>query len=233
MAVLYLFPSTLGDTEPRMVLPAENIHLISTIKHFVVEDVRSARRFLKKCNHAIIIDELQFSVLNEHTVHNEVHAMLQPLREGFDMGLLSDAGCPAVADPGADIVATAQTEGFRIIPLVGPSSILLALMASGFNGQSFSFLGYLPVKPEEKTKAIKNMEYMILTKNQTQIFIETPYRNHKTLADLITYCQSGLKLCIAADITLPTEYIITRTLLQWKKNVPELNKRPTIFLLYK
>jgi 16S rRNA (cytidine1402-2'-O)-methyltransferase len=233
MAALYLFPSTLGDVNPGMVLPADNIRLISNIKHFVVEDARTARRFLKKCNSEIIIDDLQFFLLNEHTSQNEVYAMLKPLREGHDMGLLSDAGCPAVADPGADLVAIAQSEGIRVIPLVGPSSILLALMASGFNGQSFSFQGYLPVKPEEKIREIKSMENRILTHNQTQIFIETPYRNQKTITDILTTCRPDLKLCIAADITLSTEFIRTRTLLQWKKEVPELHKRPAIFLLYK
>lgn len=233
MAALYLFPSTLGDVEPHIVLPAENINLISSIRYFVVEDVRNARRFLKKCNPAIVIDDLQFFVLNEHTAPNEIHAMLQPLREGHDLGLLSDAGCPAVADPGADLVAIAQTENFRVVPLVGPSSILLALMASGFNGQSFSFLGYLPVKPEEKVKAIKSMENRILSNNQTQIFIETPYRNQKTVTDIIAACRSDLKLCVAVDITLASEFIKTRTLSQWKKEIPEIHKRPAIFLLYK
>lgn len=233
MAALYLFPSTLGDMEPKLVLPAENLNMIGGIKHFVVEDLRSARRFLKKCNPAIVIDDLQFFVLNEHTSQNEVHAMLRPLRDGNDMGLLSDAGCPAVADPGADLVAIAQAENYRVVPLVGPSSILLALMASGFNGQSFSFLGYLPVKPEEKTKAIKSMENRILSISQTQIFIETPYRNQKTVTDIISTCRPDLKLCIAADITLPSEYIKTKTLSQWKKEIPELHKRPAIFLLYK
>jgi 16S rRNA (cytidine1402-2'-O)-methyltransferase len=233
MAVLYLFPSTLGDVNPGMVLPADNIRLISNIKHFVVEDARTARRFLKKCNHEIIIDDLQFFLLNEHTSQNEVYAMLKPLREGHDMGLLSDAGCPAVADPGADLVAIAQSEGIRVIPLVGPSSILLALMASGFNGQSFAFQGYLPVKPDEKIKAIKNMENRILSINQTQIFIETPYRNQKTVAEIIGACRPDLKLCIAADITLPSEFIKTQTLSQWKKEIPDLHKRPAIFLLYK
>jgi len=233
MAVLYLFPSTLGEIEPHKVLPADNINLISAIKYFVVEDIRNARRFLKKCNASIAINELQFFELNEHTSSVEVAAMLQPLREGHNMGLLSDAGCPAVADPGVDLIAIAQSENFRVVPLVGPSSILLALMASGFNGQSFTFLGYLPVKPEEKLKAIKAMENRVLSHNQTHIFIETPYRNNKTIADIISYCRSELKLCIAADLTLPSEFIKTKTLSQWKKAIPELHKRPAIFLLYK
>lgn len=233
MGTLYLFPTTLGDSTLKDVLPEKNTILLATIRHFIVEDIRSARRFIRKCLPDVSIDEMTFFELNQHTRADEISSFLQPLIEGHEVGLLSEAGCPAIADPGADVVALAQDKGIQVVPLVGPSSILLALMASGFNGQSFAFNGYLPVQLPEKIKVLKRLESRINNEHQSQLFIETPYRNNKTLSDILTHCSPGLKLCIAADITLYSEYIRTYSLKEWKTKVPDLNKRPTIFILYK
>jgi len=233
MAELYLIPTSLGDTDFSRILPTYNNEIISKIKHFIVEDVRTARRFLKKANQQIIIDELHFYELNQHTNAEQISSYLQPLQAGNDMGIISEAGCPAIADPGAEVVSMAQKQHFKVIPLVGPSSILLALMASGFNGQSFAFSGYLPVQTTDRVKALKKLENKIYNENQSQLFIETPYRNMKMLDDIVTHCQPLTKLCIATDITLQTEYIVTKTVKDWKTNKPDLNKRPTIFILYK
>jgi 16S rRNA (cytidine1402-2'-O)-methyltransferase len=231
--VLYLFPTLLGDTAVNSVLPAVNNDILAPIRHFIVEDVRTARRFIRKCLPLANIDEMTFFILNEHTPKDEVASFLKPLMQGHAMGLLSEAGCPAIADPGADIVALAQQQNLTVVPLVGPSSILLALMASGFNGQSFSFNGYLPVHLPDKQKMLKKWEQRIYNEHQSQIFIETPYRNNKTLADLLVYCPAEMKLCIAADITTSTEFIRTLTIKNWKTQLPDLSKRPTIFILYK
>jgi len=233
-ACLYLFPSNLADNTPiEQYLPAENIRLISGIKFFIVEDLRSARRFLKKCNSQIDINSLTFFELNEHTDRNNLIHFLTPLKKGNNMGLLSEAGCPAVADPGADIVAIIQQMNIKVIPLVGPSSILLALMGSGFNGQSFAFQGYLPIKSNERTHKIRQFESQMYSENQTQIFIETPYRNNKLLAELVAVCAEETKICIAADLTTPSEFIRTLKVSEWKKQMPDLNKRPVVFLIYK
>ncbi|MGC3979391.1 MAG: SAM-dependent methyltransferase [Paludibacteraceae bacterium] len=230
---LYLIPTSLGDTDLDRILPAHNAEIVSSIKHFIVEDIRTARRFLKKISKEINIDELTFFTLNQHTNLQEVSSFLQPLQAGHDMGIISEAGCPAIADPGADVVALAQQQHLNVVPLVGPSSILLSLMASGFNGQSFAFLGYLPVSQADRIKALKRMESRIYSEHQTQIFIETPYRNMKMLDDILTSCQANTKLCIAVDITLESEYIKTKPVSAWKSQKPDLNKRPCIFLLYK
>ena len=233
MATLYLIPTSLGDTELDKILPSGNAEIVSSIRYFIVENIRTTRRFLKKINREINIDEITFFELNQHTKPEEIFRFLQPLKAGNEMGIISEAGCPAIADPGADVVALAQTQNFNVVPLVGPSSILLSLMASGFNGQSFAFLGYLPVQQGERIKALKKMENRIYSEHQTQIFIETPYRNMKMLEDIIATCQPDTKLCIAADITLDTEFIKTKTVSAWKNQFPDLNKRPTIFLIYK
>lgn len=233
MATLYLIPTSLGDTELDKILPSGNAEIVSSIRYFIVENIRTTRRFLKKINREINIDEITFFELNQHTKPEEISRFLQPLKAGNEMGIISEAGCPAIADPGADVVALAQTQNFNVVPLVGPSSILLSLMASGFNGQSFAFLGYLPVQQGERIKALKKMENRIYSEHQTQIFIETPYRNMKMLEDIIATCQPDTKLCIAADITLDTEFIKTKTVSAWKNQFPDLNKRPTIFLIYK
>lgn len=221
----------MAQCAPSDVLPQKNIELISAVKFFVVEELRTARRFLKACNKAIDIDSLSFSVLNEHTQPQEVAAMLQPALDGNDIGIISEAGCPAVADPGADLVALAQRKGIEVVPLVGPSSILLSLMGSGFNGQSFAFLGYLPVDAAKRNAALRQMERDI-RRNQTQIFIETPYRNNRLVAELADSLPAEMMLCVAADITAPTQSIVTRPIKDWKKASYDYNKRPAIFLLY-
>lgn len=233
MSTLYLIPCSLGETNFDRILPQYNAEIVSSIKYFIVEDLRSARRFLKKVNPAIVIDDLTFFVLNQHTTATELSSYIKPMAQGHDMGVISEAGCPAIADPGADVVAMAQSQQFKVVPLIGPSSILLALMASGFNGQSFAFVGYLPVQPADRVKALKKLENRIYSESQSQLFIETPYRNMKMLDDILNNCQPNTKLCIAADITLETEFIVTKTVKAWKGNVPDLSKRPTIFILYK
>lgn len=231
---LYLLPLTLGDTAIDKVLPAYNAGIIREIKHFIVEDVRSARRFLKKVDREIDIDTLSFYPLNKHTSPEDISGYLNPLAEGHSMGVISEAGCPAVADPGADVVAIAQRRNLKVVPLVGPSSIILSVMASGFNGQSFAFHGYLPIEPNERSKRLKELEGRIYSEHQTQLFIETPYRNHKMLDDILKACRLQTKLCIAANITCEGEYIKTRTVKEWKGTaLPDLSKIPCIFLLYK
>ena len=232
-AALYLLPVTLGDTPVDKVLPAYNREVIRGIKHFIVEDVRSARRFLKKVDAEINIDELTFYPLNKHTSAEEVSGYLKSLEEGAPMGVISEAGCPAVADPGADVVAIAQRKNLRVVPLVGPSSILLSVMGSGFNGQSFAFHGYLPIEPGERTKRLKELESRIYTESQTQLFIETPYRNNKMAEEILRTCRPQTKLCIAANLTCDGEYIRTKSVKEWKGKLPDLNKIPCIFLLYK
>ena len=233
MPTLYLIPTTLGETALDTILPAQNDQIVISLKYFIVENIRTARRFLKKVNREINIDELTFFELNQHTSPEEISTFLKPMQEGQDMGVISEAGCPAVADPGADVVAIAQQRNYVVKPLVGPSSILLSLMASGFNGQSFTFHGYLPIQQSDRAKMLKKMEVQIYNNNQTQLFFETPYRNMKILEDILTVCMPDTKLCIAVDITLETEFIKTKTVKEWKSQKPDLNKRPCIFLLYK
>ena len=230
---LYLIPNLLGDTPVEQVLPPYNHEIIMGIRHFIVEDVRTARRFLKLVDRSIDIDQLTFYTLNKHTNPDEVASMLRPLEEGSPMGVISEAGCPAVADPGADVVAIAQRKGLQVIPLVGPSSIILAVMGSGFNGQSFAFNGYLPIEPDERIKTLKKLEQRAYTENQTQLFIETPYRNAKMMADILKACRPQTHLCIAAGLTTKDEYIKTRTVKDWNGHLPQLEKIPCIFLIYK
>ncbi len=230
---LYLIPNLLGDTPVEQVLPPYNHEIIMGIRHFIVEDVRTARRFLKLVDRSIDIDQLTFYTLNKHTNPEEVASMLRPLEEGSPMGVISEAGCPAVADPGADVVAIAQRKGLQVIPLVGPSSIILAVMGSGFNGQSFAFNGYLPIEPDERIKTLKKLEQRAYTENQTQLFIETPYRNAKMMADILKACRPQTHLCIAAGLTTKDEYIKTRTVKEWVGKLPALEKIPCIFLIYK
>lgn len=230
---LYLIPNLLGETPVEQVLPAYNHEIIMGIRHFIVEDVRTARRFLKQVDRSIDIDQLTFYTLNKHTKPDEISGMLKPLEEGNPMGVISEAGCPAVADPGADVVAIAQRKGLQVVPLVGPSSIILAVMGSGFNGQSFAFNGYLPIEPDERIKTLKKLEQRAYTENQTQLFIETPYRNAKMMADILKACRPQTHLCIAAGLTTSDEYIRTRTVKEWGGKLPNLDKIPCIFLLYK
>lgn len=231
---LYLLPVTLGDTPIEQVLPPYNREVILQIKHFIVEDIRSARRFLKKVDRSINIDELEFYPMGKHASADMFAEYLKPLQAGHSMGVISEAGCPAVADPGADVVAIAQRKGFRVIPLVGPSSMILAVMASGFNGQSFAFNGYLPIDGGDRVKKIKQLEGRVYTEHQTQLFIETPYRNAKLMEMLLQTCRPQTKICVAAGITCPEEYICTKTVQDWKKTkMPDLSKIPAIFLIYK
>lgn len=233
LATLYLFPVPLSDDTLSKVLPQHNIDIIKGIKYFIVENIRSARRFLKQCDRTINIDELTFFTLNEHTDPTEYALMISPLEKGNDVGIISEAGCPAIADPGADIVAIAQQRGYSIMPLVGPSSILMSLMASGFNGQSFAFNGYLPIDQHARTARIKELERRIIKENQTQIFIETPYRNNKLIAELCKTLPANMKLCVASDITGAKQSIKTMTFAKWAKASYNYDKTPTIFLIYK
>ena len=230
---LYLFPVTLGDTETERSLPSFNNEILSGIKHFIVENIRTARRFLKKTNPDFDIDSLSFYELNEHTAAEDISDYLKPLEDGHPMGILSEAGCPAIADPGAAVVSMAQTKRLKVIPLVGPSSIILSLMASGFNGQSFSFHGYLPIESAERAKKLRALEQLIYSENQTQVFIETPYRNQRMLEDILKICKPQTKLCIAANITCEGEFIKTKSIAEWRKHLPDLSKKPCIFLIYK
>lgn len=230
---LYLLPVTLGDTAIERVLPAYNKEIILQIRHFIVEDVRSARRFLKKVDRDIDIDGLTFYPLNKHTSPDVVSGYLNPLQEGYSMGVISEAGCPAVADPGADVVAIAQRRKLKVVPLVGPSSIILSVMGSGFNGQSFAFHGYLPIEPAERAKRLKELEQRVYSEQQTQLFIETPYRNNKMAEEILKVCRPQTKLCIAANLTCEGEYIRTKTIREWKGHLPDLSKIPCIFLIYK
>ena len=230
---LYLIPVTLGDTPIERVLPAYNKEVILSIRHFIVEEVRTARRFLKQVDRNINIDELTFYPMGKHADVALFSKYLDALRNGEDMGVISEAGCPAVADPGADVVAIAQREGHKVVPLVGPSSILLAVMGSGFNGQSFAFHGYLPIAPADRAKRLKQLESRSAAEHQTQLFIETPYRNHKIIADILATCNPRTKLCIASGLTTDKEYICSKTIKEWKQTtLPDLNKIPTIFAIY-
>lgn len=232
MAKIYLFPVPMGDTHVSDVLPERNIATIREVKHFVVENIRSARRFLKACDRTIDIDSISFVELNEHTPATDIAGMLTPIYDGHDIGVISEAGCPAVADPGSDLVAVAQSKGIEVVPLVGPSSIIMSLMASGFNGQSFAFCGYLPIDNSRRSATLKEMERRIRRERQTQIFIETPYRNHRLIDDLCHRLPGDLLLCVASDISGPRQSIITRRLSEWQKSTYNYEKIPTIFLLY-
>ncbi len=235
MASIYLIPTPLSDTPIDQVTPSYNTTVIRSLKHFIVENIRTARRFLKQVDKSIDIDQLTFYELNQHTDLNTISSYLKPIAEGNSIGIISEAGCPAIADPGADIVAIAQAKGINIVPLVGPSSILMSLMASGFNGQSFAFIGYLPIEKGQRSARLKQLEKRIYAEHQTQIFIETPYRNAQLLGELCTTLQPQTKLCVATDITGSQQNIQTHTITQWKKlqDKIDIHKKPTIFLIYK
>lgn len=229
---LYLFPVGLSDAPVDDVLPQLNMRILRQVRYFAVENLRSARRFLKAVDRNIDIDSLHFVELNEHTQQSDIPAMLEPLEHGEPMGILSEAGCPAIADPGADLVAAAQRRGLPVVPLVGPSSILLSLMGSGFNGQSFTFRGYLPVESGKRAHVLKEMQRSIDRDRCTQIFIETPYRNNRLIAELSRQLPGTMLLCVASDVTGPAQSIITKPLSWWAKATYDYAKRPTIFLLY-
>lgn len=239
---LYLIPTTLGDTSnnepakqsnPEDVLPQTVKRAVEFIDDYIVENEKTARKFIKSINPEKIQATLRLSTLNKHTEIAEHSKMLNPCLEGKNVGLMSEAGCPGVADPGAVIVKLAHEKGIQVVPLVGPSSILLAIMASGMNGQSFAFNGYIPIDKAEKKTAIKNLEKLSQDKNQSQIFIETPFRNNKMLEDILQALNPSTYLCIATDITLPTEYIKTMRASDWKKIKIDLHNRPTIFIVHK
>jgi 16S rRNA (cytidine1402-2'-O)-methyltransferase len=230
---LYLIPIPLGENEPLEVLPQTIKNTIEFIDDYIVENEKTARKFIKSICPEKVQATLRLNTLNKHTAIAEHKQMLQPCLQGKNIGIMSESGCPGVADPGAVIVKLAHENGIRVIPLVGPSSILLALMASGMNGQSFAFNGYLPIEKSEKKSALKNLEKLSSDKNQTQIFIETPYRNNKLLEDILQALQPNTHLCIAADITLDSEYIKTLRVQDWKKTKIDLHNRPTIFMLHK
>jgi len=230
---LYLIPTTLGDVSPDEVLPQTVKRAIDFINDYVVVNEKTARKFIKSINAEKVQANLRLHVLNKFTEVSEYNEMLKPCLEGRNVGLMSEAGCPGVADPGAVIVKLAHEKGIQVVPLVGPSSIRLALMGSGMNGQSFAFNGYLPIDKSEKKSALKNLERLSMEKNQAQIFIETPYRNNKLLEDILQSLQGSTRLCVATDITLPTEYIKTLTINDWKKTKVDLHNRPTIFIIQK
>ena len=229
-----MIPCPISDqTDVYDVVPEANRRVMDSLDYFIVENVRSARRFLSKAGISRKIDELEFVEINEHTVAGQaVEAMVKPLLAGRSAGVISEAGVPGVADPGALVVEVCHKHNIRVVPLVGPSSILLAMMASGLNGQSFAFNGYLPVKPPERSKAIKALERRAHAEKQSQIFIEAPYRNVKLMEQMLQVCAAESKLTVACDITSPEELIVTRTIAQWRKcGVPDIAKRPTIFII--
>jgi 16S rRNA (cytidine1402-2'-O)-methyltransferase len=230
---LYLIPITLGECDPNDVLPQTVKRAINCIDCYIVENEKTARKFIKSIAPEKIQSSLILSTLNKHTEVSDHNKMIQPCLEGIDIGLMSEAGCPGVADPGAAIVKIAHEKGIQVIPLVGPSSILLAMMGSGMNGQSFAFNGYLPIDKSDKKAALKNYEKLSYDKNQSQLFIETPYRNNKLVEDFLQTLQPNTHLCIATDITLPTEYIKTMKVSEWKKATIDLHNRPTIFIIHK
>ncbi|MDE6007002.1 MAG: SAM-dependent methyltransferase [Muribaculaceae bacterium] len=231
---LYLIPVEIGDNSADMSIPAGNIAIVSRLRVFIVENLRTARRCLRRWLPDFPIDDCIFFELNEHTPPVEVSSFLEPLRKGEPIGVMSEAGCPAIADPGADVVAIAQREKLRVIPLVGPSSILLSLMASGFNGQGFAFNGYLPVKEDERAHAVKELEARCSRWGQTQIFIETPYRNNRLIAFLAANLRPDTLLCVASDISDPLhESIITLPASKWKNSTTDYDKRPAIFLIHR
>ena len=230
---LYLIPTTLGEMNPDDVLPQTVKRAIDFIDDYIVENEKTARKFIKSIHPEKVQNSLRISSLNKRTEVSEYNAMIAPCLNGINVGLMSEAGCPGVADPGAVIVKIAHENGIQVVPLVGPSSILLAMMGSGMNGQSFAFNGYLPIDKGDKKTALKNFENLSVTKDQSQIFIETPYRNNKLLEDLLQILQPNTHLCIATDITLPTEYIKPFRVADWKKIKVDLHNRPTIFILHK
>ena len=233
---LYLIPVTLGDDNIAALLPTslppDVTKTAQILEHFVVESEKTARQFLSAIKTAKPVRELTLNLLNEHTLDKDVAALLAPLLTGKDVGLMSDAGCPGVADPGAKLVALAHQKGVKVVPFVGPSSILLSLMASGLNGQQFAFLGYLPVDKQARNLKLKEIEKRSQTHNETQIFIETPYRNQHMLEAILTSCNANTRLCVASQVSLSDEMIVTKRISEWKQNaLPDLNKKPTVFLL--
>ena len=227
----YLIPSPLAECDFSKTFPVYNTEIIQNIDHFIVEDLRTGRRFVKKLGMQKPIDTLQFYTLNEHTKNDEIETLLQPLKEGKNLGLISDAGTPCVADPGSILVSRAQQLDIEVMPLVGPNSILLALMASGLNGQSFTFHGYLPREQPDRERQLSFLESLIKKTNQTQIFIETPYRNNHVFKSILSVCDPATRLCLGTNITSENQTIKTMTVKKWKSQKIDLHKQPTVFLL--
>lgn len=230
---LYLLPVEISDAPLRDAIPDGNLDILLSLRHLIVENIRTARRFLKRCDPSFPIGETTFYELNRHTDPASISSFLEPLRRGEPVGVMSEAGCPAVADPGASVVAIAQREGIKVVPLVGPSSILLALMASGFNGQGFAFNGYLPIDPKDRERRLKELELQSRKADMTQIFIETPYRNNRMVESLARILHPETRVCVACEITDPErESIITLHAREWRKRNYDYDKRPAIFLIY-
>jgi len=228
---LYLIPSPLGPASNEKLFPSENLKLVQTLRYFIVENIRTARRFLRSFGYNRPFNEVVFFELNKRTDEKELVGFLTPLQEGHSVGIISEAGVPSVADPGALIVKMAHEKDIRVIPLIGPSSILLALMASGMSGQNFCFTGYLPIKQPARNRSIRELENRAFQNGQTQIFMETPYRNMQLLKELLKNLKKKTLLCIASNISLESEFIRTKTVKQWETVIPDLHKKPTIFLI--
>lgn len=228
---IYLIPSEMGEQNSERLFPPYNLEIIKQLHYYIVENVRTARRFIKKICPECVIENLIFFEINKHSPSERLQEMMRPLFDGENIGVISEAGMPCIADPGNMVVAEAHRKDIRVIPLVGPNSIIMALISSGFNGQNFSFHGYVPIKDDRK-KMILSWESTALRTGQTQIFMETPYRNQQLFSELTNILRPTTKLCIATDITLDSEQIKTRTVSEWKKNVPDLQKRPSIFLIF-
>ncbi|MEO2053228.1 SAM-dependent methyltransferase [Flagellimonas beolgyonensis] len=228
---LYLIPTTLGDNAPLEVMPISVKGIIEKIDHYIVENEKSARRFIKRVSPNKPQPSLHIQTLNKYTNPEEIPSYLDPCIHGFNIGVLSEAGCPGIADPGADVVRVAHERRIQVVPMVGPSSILMAMMSSGMNGQNFAFNGYLPIDKVERKAKVKALEKLSKETGQTQIFMETPYRNNKFLAELIKILQKSTRLCIACDITLPTEFIQTKSVHEWSEITLDLDKRPTIYII--
>lgn len=227
---IYLIPVTLGGEDYLKVIPGKVLDITRQLRFFIVENIRSARRFLRMIDNNFPIDEAVFFELNKHTADSEIAAFLEPVLNGFDLGIMSEAGLPGIADPGAKIVSMAHKKKISVTPLTGPSSIIMALISSGLNGQNFTFNGYLPVKPQERVARIRELEKKA-SEGYAQIFMETPYRNQKMLESIISTCNNDTQLCIASDVTLPTEMILTLRISEWKKKIPFINDRPVVFIL--
>ncbi len=230
---LYLIPSPLSENSEYNVLPRHIFDIVTSIRYYVTENIRTTRRYLKKINPEINIDDITFFVFNKHTNKTEIDTFIKPVIEGHDTGLISEAGMPAVADPGEGMIALAHHLNIQVIPLVGPSSIMLALMASGLNGQRFAFNSYLPIEKNQRKNRIKELEKRSMKNDQSQIFMETPYRNHQLLQDILATCNLGTRLCLASNITGKNEFIKTKTIKEWKREpAPDIQKKPTIFIIY-
>lgn len=230
-AKVYLIPSLLGESSPERVLPNYNVEILKKLNHFVVENEKSARRFIKTVLPEKVQSELQIQILNKHTTDQEVSDLMNTLNQGNSIGIISEAGMPGIADPGAKLVWAAHHRKFQVIPLIGPSSIFLALAASGMNGQSFSFHGYLPIDKKDRKQALLKLESKSKNQGSAEIFMETPYRNNKFLEDILQTLSKTTRLCVACDISLPTEQIYSSSIQQWKSIKMDLHKRPAIFII--